>query len=38
MVTAAGTDWPLWLFWAGVGLALVSLVGYGCKARREVRT
>jgi CDP-diacylglycerol--glycerol-3-phosphate 3-phosphatidyltransferase len=38
MVTAAGTDWPLWLFWAGVGLALLSLLGYAGKALREVRT
>ena len=37
MVTAEGTDWPLWIFWAGVALALVSLVGYGWKAMREVR-
>jgi CDP-diacylglycerol---glycerol-3-phosphate 3-phosphatidyltransferase len=37
MVTAEGTDWPLWIFWAGVALALVSLVGYGWKALREVR-
>ena len=37
MVTAEGTDWPLWIFWAGVALALVSLVGYGWKALREMR-
>ena len=37
MVTAEGTDWPLWIFWAGVVLALVSLVGYSLKAMREVR-
>jgi CDP-diacylglycerol--glycerol-3-phosphate 3-phosphatidyltransferase len=37
MVTAEGTDWPLWIFWSGVALALVSLVGYGWKALREVR-
>jgi CDP-diacylglycerol---glycerol-3-phosphate 3-phosphatidyltransferase len=37
MVTADGTNWPLWIFWAGVALALVSLVGYGWKALREVR-
>jgi len=37
MVTAEGTDWPLWIFWAGVALALVSLAGYGLKALREVR-
>jgi CDP-diacylglycerol--glycerol-3-phosphate 3-phosphatidyltransferase len=36
MVTPEGTDWPLWLFWAGFALAGVSLVGYLAKARREV--
>jgi CDP-diacylglycerol--glycerol-3-phosphate 3-phosphatidyltransferase len=38
MVTREGTDWPLWIFWAGVALAVVSLAGYLRKARREVRT
>ena len=38
MVTRKGTDWPLWIFWAGLVLAVVSLVGYLRKARREVRT
>jgi CDP-diacylglycerol--glycerol-3-phosphate 3-phosphatidyltransferase len=37
MVTSEGTDWPLWIFWAGFGLAIVSLGGYVRKARREVR-
>jgi CDP-diacylglycerol--glycerol-3-phosphate 3-phosphatidyltransferase len=32
-----GTDWPLWLFWTGVALALVAAAGYGVKAWREVR-
>ena len=32
-----GTDWPLWLFWAGVALALVAAAQYVLKARREVR-
>jgi CDP-diacylglycerol--glycerol-3-phosphate 3-phosphatidyltransferase len=36
MVTHDGTDWPLWIFWAGVALAAVALVGYLRKARREV--
>jgi CDP-diacylglycerol--glycerol-3-phosphate 3-phosphatidyltransferase len=36
MVTRQGTDWPLWLFWAGVALALVAGVQYLAKARREV--
>jgi CDP-diacylglycerol--glycerol-3-phosphate 3-phosphatidyltransferase len=38
MVTRDSTDWPLWLFWAGVALALVAAVQYVVKARREVRT
>jgi CDP-diacylglycerol--glycerol-3-phosphate 3-phosphatidyltransferase len=38
MVTHDGADWPLWIFWAGVGLALVALAGYAVKAKREVRT
>jgi CDP-diacylglycerol--glycerol-3-phosphate 3-phosphatidyltransferase len=38
MVTREGTEWPLWIFWAGFGLAVVSLAGYLIKARREVRT
>ena len=37
MVTHEGTDWPLWIFWAGVVLAAVALGGYLLKARREVR-
>jgi CDP-diacylglycerol--glycerol-3-phosphate 3-phosphatidyltransferase len=37
MVTHDGADWPLWLFWAGVALALVAGAQYLLKARREVR-
>ena len=37
MVTDAGTDWPLWIFWAGFALAVASLAVYGLKAWREVR-
>lgn len=36
MVTPKGTGWPLWLFWTGFALAVVSLAGYLRKARREV--
>ena len=36
MVTHDGTMWPLWIFWAGVALALISLIEYALKARREV--
>src|ERR687886_2643240 len=35
MVTHEGADWPLWIFWTGVGLALVALAGYAAKAKRE---
>jgi CDP-diacylglycerol--glycerol-3-phosphate 3-phosphatidyltransferase len=37
MVTRDGTDWPLWLFWGGVALALLAAAQYLAKARREVR-
>ena len=37
MVTEPGTDWPLWLFWAGVALAVLAGMQYLMKARREVR-
>jgi CDP-diacylglycerol--glycerol-3-phosphate 3-phosphatidyltransferase len=36
MVTSKGADWPLWIFWAGVVLALGALAQYVVKARREV--
>jgi CDP-diacylglycerol--glycerol-3-phosphate 3-phosphatidyltransferase len=32
-----GTDWPLWLFWIGVALALVAAVLYVLGALRKVR-
>jgi CDP-diacylglycerol--glycerol-3-phosphate 3-phosphatidyltransferase len=38
MVTSAGTDWPLWLFWTGVALAVTAGLLYVAKALREVRT
>ena len=37
MVTRDGTAWPLWLFWIGLGLAVVAAAQYVLKARREVR-
>ena|SRR5579862_4948198 len=36
MTTHEGARWPLWIFWAGFGLAVVSLALYARKARREV--
>ena len=38
MVTREGTEWPLWIFWTGVALAAVALVGYLLKARPEMET
>jgi len=38
MVTHPGTQWPLWIFWIGFGLAVAALLGYIAKARKEVRT
>jgi CDP-diacylglycerol---glycerol-3-phosphate 3-phosphatidyltransferase len=38
LVTDAGVDWPVWLFWIGVGLALLAAAQYLLKARREVTT
>lgn len=37
LVTEKGTNWPLWLFWAGVALALVAAAGYVARAVRTVR-
>jgi CDP-diacylglycerol---glycerol-3-phosphate 3-phosphatidyltransferase len=36
LVTNDGVDWPVWLFWIGVALALVAAAQYVLKARREV--
>jgi CDP-diacylglycerol--glycerol-3-phosphate 3-phosphatidyltransferase len=36
MVTHEGADWPLYIFWTGVGLAVVSLGEYARRARREL--
>jgi len=37
LVTSDGARWPLWLFWSGLGLALVAALAYVLSARREVR-
>ena len=37
IVTDKGVDWPVWLFWIGVGLALIAALQYMQKARREVK-
>ncbi len=36
MVTHGGTDWPLWLFWTGVALAVLAGVFYLIRVVREV--
>jgi CDP-diacylglycerol--glycerol-3-phosphate 3-phosphatidyltransferase len=35
MVTHKGSTWPIWIFWIGLALALISLAGYAVKAKRE---
>jgi CDP-diacylglycerol--glycerol-3-phosphate 3-phosphatidyltransferase len=37
MVTHKGANWPLVIFWIGVVLALISLVQYFVRARKETR-
>jgi CDP-diacylglycerol--glycerol-3-phosphate 3-phosphatidyltransferase len=36
IVTREGTDWPLWVFWLGVALALGAAAQYVARARRTV--
>ena len=37
IVTPAGTDWPLWIFWTGLGMAVGAGVLYGATAWRAIR-
>jgi CDP-diacylglycerol--glycerol-3-phosphate 3-phosphatidyltransferase len=37
LVTHRATDWPYWIFWAGLVLALVAAVVYALGAWKEVR-
>jgi CDP-diacylglycerol--glycerol-3-phosphate 3-phosphatidyltransferase len=37
LATHAGTDWPLWIFWAGFGLAAVAGALYLYSARRQLQ-
>jgi CDP-diacylglycerol--glycerol-3-phosphate 3-phosphatidyltransferase len=37
IVTEKGTEWPLVLFWIGVGVAVLAGVQYAFRARRAVR-
>jgi CDP-diacylglycerol--glycerol-3-phosphate 3-phosphatidyltransferase len=36
LVVGHDTEWPLWLFWVALALALAAAVQYVLKARREV--
>jgi len=36
LLTTEGTDWPLWLFWAGVAIALAAAALYVGRALRTV--
>ena len=36
IVTGAATEWPLWLFWLALVLAVVAAAQYVVEARREV--
>ncbi|HST26372.1 MAG TPA: CDP-alcohol phosphatidyltransferase family protein [Gaiellaceae bacterium] len=36
IVTFRSDSWPLWIFWAGVGLAIAAALGYGAGAWRAL--
>jgi phosphatidylglycerophosphate synthase len=36
LVVGQSTEWPLWLFWIALGMAIVAAAQYVQKARREV--
>jgi CDP-diacylglycerol--glycerol-3-phosphate 3-phosphatidyltransferase len=38
IVVSQETEWPLWLFWVALALAVVAAAQYVVEARREVRT
>ena len=37
LITTEGADWPLWLFWIGVGIAVAAAVAYVARALGTVR-
>ena len=37
LITTEGADWPLWLFWIGVGIAVAAAVAYVARAIGTVR-
>jgi phosphatidylglycerophosphate synthase len=36
IVTPADAEWPLWIVWTGIGLALVAGLQYLVRARQEL--
>jgi phosphatidylglycerophosphate synthase len=36
IVTDKGTDWPLWIFWLGIGLSTAAAAHYVARARRTL--
>jgi CDP-diacylglycerol--glycerol-3-phosphate 3-phosphatidyltransferase len=38
LATRKGTDWPIWIFWIGFGIAVVAGAIYAVSAMRQVRT
>jgi len=38
LVTHRSTHWPYWVFWTGLGLALVAAALYVAQARKELRS
>ena len=37
IVTNKGTEWPLWVFWSGLGLAVAAALVYAASAWRQIR-
>jgi CDP-diacylglycerol--glycerol-3-phosphate 3-phosphatidyltransferase len=37
LATSKGTDWPLWIFWAGFALAVIAAAAYVVTAKRQVQ-
>ena len=37
LATPPGTDWPLWIFWAGIALAVLAGVLYVARVKRTIR-
>ena len=36
LITEEGTEWPLWLFWTGLALAVAAGLAYAPRALREI--